>query len=241
MSKILKSRIFLVLICAVIAAGCILAYTQSVKSEAKMAQVVRFTTVVRKGEKITNTMVETATVGGYNLSPGLAASKNDVIGKYALADFSKGDLILSSKVSDTVTDTADRLSQLDGNRLAFSVSIKDFSDGVSDKLRSGDIVSVIKSDKSGAGIPKELTYVEVLAVTNEKGVDRQTGDNSEEKDNLKTVTLLVSPDQATKLASFEDNAEIHFALVYRGDNNTAQQFLNKQSEVLKNGSDSSNG
>lgn len=239
--KILKNRVFLAAICAVLAVACIFAYSGSVKSEANMAQVARFTCNVTKGEKITDAMVETATVGGYHLSPGLAASKGAVVGKYAATDFSKGDLIMSDKLSDTIQKPDDRLSQLDGNRVAVSVSVKDFSDAVSDKLRSGDIVSIINHDKSGTAIPPELTYVEVLAVTDGKGVDKQQTDSGEEKEAVKTVTLLVTPAQAVKLTGYEDNSEIHFALVYRGDSKTAQKFLDKQSEVLKNGTGSSNG
>ena len=239
--KILKNRVFLALICAILAVSCVLAYAGSVRSEAKTEQVVRFTCNVTKGEKITDGMVETATVGGYNLSPGLVSSKSAVVGKFADADFSKGDLIMASKVSGTVRNLSGRLSQLDGNRAAFSVTVKDFSDAVSDKLRAGDIVSVIKNDKTGAAIPPELTYVEVMAVTDSKGVDKQQTDSGEEKETVKTVTLLVTPAQAVQLAGYEDNGEIHFALVYRGDSKTAQRFLDKQSEVFKSGTGSSNG
>ena len=239
--KILKNRVFLALICAVLAVACVLAYAGSVKSEANVSQVVRFTCDVTKGQKITDLMIETATVGGYHLSPGLATSKNAVVGKYAAADFSKGDLIMTNKVSSSLPTPTDRLSQLDGNRVAFSVSVKDFSNAVSDKLRSGDIVSVIKNDKTGTAIPPELTYVEVLTVTDSKGVDKQKSDTREEKDTVKTVTLLVTPAQAVQLTGYEDNGEIHFALVYRGDTQTAKKFLDKQSEVLNSGTtDSSN-
>lgn len=233
--KILKNRMFLTLICGVFAVLCILAYAGSVKSEAKTVQVVRFTCAVAKGDKITDSMVQTVTVGSYNLSSNLVTSKKAVVGKYAGADFSKGDLILSSKITDNITNAPDQLSMLDGTRAAFSVTVKDFSDAVSDKLRGGDIVSVIKSDKSGAAIPPELTYVEVLTVTDSKGTDRKKADTGEEKDTVKTVTLLVTPAQAVQLTGYEDTGEIHFALVYRGDTQTAKKFLDKQSEVLNNG------
>ncbi|WBY64711.1 Flp pilus assembly protein CpaB [Thermocaproicibacter melissae] len=239
--KIVKNRIFLALICGVFAVLCVFAYTTTIKSEAKTVQVVKFTCAVSKGEKIADNMVQNVTVGAYNLSPGIITSKDDVVGKYADADFAKGDLILSNKITDSISTAPDRLSMLDGTRVAYSVTIKDFSDALSDKLRSGDIVSVIKSDKSGAAIPPELTYVEVLTVTDSKGVDRDQTDTEEEKDTLKTVTLLVTPSQAVQLTEYEDSGEIHFALVYRGDSKTAQKFLDKQSEVLNDGAaDSSN-
>ncbi len=242
MTKIFKNRIFIVVICAIIALVCIMVYASTVKSEAKKVTVVRVISSIAKGDQITKDMVDTITVGGYNLEPGVIKSKDDVIGKYAAADFVKGDYILPDKISNTVLNVDDKLTKLDGSKVAFSISIKDFSDALSDKLVSGDIVSVIASQKGVTAIPPQLTYVEVLAVTTGKGVDKQsTVKNKEEQDTLKTVTLLVTSEQAVQLANYEDNAEIHLALVYRGDSNNAKKFLDMQSEVLKNGkTDSSN-
>jgi pilus assembly protein CpaB len=242
MTKIFKNRIFIVIICAIIALVCIMAYASTVKSEAKKITVVRVVTPIAKGDQITKDMVETVTVGGFNLETSVIKSKDDVVGKYATADFVNGDYILTGKVSSTVPNANDKLTKLDGSRVAFSISIKDFSDALSDKLVSGDIVSVIASQKGTTAIPPQLTYVEVLAVTTGKGVDKQsTAKGKEEQDTLKTVTLLVTPEQAVQLANYDDNAEIHLALVYRGDPNNAKKFLDMQSEVLKNGkTDSSN-
>lgn len=242
MTKIFKNRIFIVIVCAIIALICIMAYSSSVKSEAKKVTVVRVISPIAKGDQITKEMVDTITVGGYNLESSVVKSKDDVVGKYAATDFSKGDYILSSKISNTVMNSNDKLTKLDGTRVALSISIKDFSDALSDKLISGDIVSVIASQKGTTAIPPQLTYVEVLAVTTGKGVDKQsTTKGKEEQETLKTVTLLVTSEQAVQLANYEDNAEIHLALVYRGDQTDAKKFLDMQSEVLKNGkTDSSN-
>lgn len=234
--KILKNRIFLALVCGILAVLCVLGYAGSVRSEAQTAQVVRFTCSAAKGDRITDDMVETVTVGAYHLASGLETSKDAVVGKYAAADFVKGDLIPAEKLTDTLENAPDALSTLDGTRLAFSVTVKEFSDGLSDKLRGGDIVSVIAAGENGSAvIPPELTYVEVLAVTDGTGVDKQKSDTGEEKETVKTVTLLATPAQAVKLAGYEDSAEIHFALVYRGDSETAQKFLDKESEVLNSG------
>ena len=242
LNKVFKNRVFIVFLCSVIAIGCVYLYARSVKSEAEQTTVVRVVSNISKGDTITDKVIETVTVGGYNLAPNVIKSKDDVVGKYATADFQKGDYILSSKVSTESPSTADRLTQLDGNKVAFSITVKDFSDGLSNKLLTGDIVSVIVTEKEKTILPAELTYVEVLAATTSKGTDKTEQSTGEENsDSVKTVTLLVTPAQALQLAGYEDNAEIHLALVYRGDEQTAQKFITKQSEVFNNGkSDSGN-
>ena len=50
-----------------------------------------------------------------------------------------------------------------------------------------------------------------------------------------TITVLVSPAQAVELAQYESEASMHAALVYRGDAQTAQTYLDKQEERLNHG------
>lgn len=60
-----------------------------------------------------------------------------------------------------------------------SITINTFAEGLSGKLKSGDIVSVIAPDYLGSGetiIPVELKYVEVIAVTAKSGYDANTGE-----------------------------------------------------------------
>jgi pilus assembly protein CpaB len=47
--------------------------------------------------------------------------------------------------------------------------------------------------------------------------------------------LLANEEQSTLLAGFEANSVIHIVLVYRGDAETAQQFLTAQEKTLKSG------
>lgn len=50
-----------------------------------------------------------------------------------------------------------------------------------------------------------------------------------------TVTLLVNEVQARLLANREINGKVHLALVYRGEEAKARQFLDAQDKVLKGG------
>ena len=58
-----------------------------------------------------------------------------------------------------------------------SITIKSFATGLSGKLQSGDIVSVVAPDFKKQGqtvIPPELKYVEVIGVTASSGYDANT-------------------------------------------------------------------
>lgn len=232
MTKLLKNRVVLAAVSIVLALVLATMFYLSVGSTADKQEVVTITEEVPAGTQIEDSMVKITEVGGYGLAENAATDKSQVVGKYALADFAPGDLILESKVSDSILDSSDMLRSLDGSHTAISVGINDFADGLSDKLMTGDIVSCIITDDQSTFIPPELTYVQVLAVTDASGVDQQSEQKTEDSENMATVTLLATPEQAQLLAGYDENAVIHFSLVYRGDEQTAQQFLDAQSGVL---------
>ena len=47
-----------------------------------------------------------------------------------------------------------------------------------------------------------------------------------------TITVLVSVEQAKILANYEESAVMHVALVYRGDDATADKFLKAQDDYF---------
>jgi pilus assembly protein CpaB len=163
-----------------------------------------------------------------------------VLGKYALADLAPGDYILTTKLSNTPVSENAYLYNLKGDKQAISVSIKNFAGGLSGKLISGDIVSVIAPDYKKRGltvIPPELTYVEVIGVTASTGYDTDTGTQGEDEDAKQlpaTVTLLISPEQAKILAELEADGKIHLSLVYRGSKESAAKFTELQDKVIEN-------
>ena len=119
-------------------------------------------------------MVTTVEVGGYNLPANVLCEMGDVVGKYAAADFSKGDYILAGKVSDTPPSKNAYFGKLDGTNRALSVTIQSFAAGLSGKLGQGDVISLIANNVGEfreTVIPPELQYVEVLATTISDGTD----------------------------------------------------------------------
>ena len=54
----------------------------------------------------------------------------------------------------------------------------------------------------------------------------------DEKELPSTVTFLVSPEQARVLAELELDSKLHLALVYRGDADTAAEFIAAQDDLI---------
>ena len=124
------------------------------------------------------------------------------------------------------------LYNLNGEKQAISVSVKAFANGLSGKLISGDIVSVIAPDYRKQGstiIPPELQYVEVIAVTANSGYDANTGERGDEK----TEKDLVTPEQGKVLAELEAEGKLHLSLVYRGTKENARKFVEAQEIMLE--------
>lgn len=210
------------------------------KGISQKTEIVRVTKEIKTGDAITKDMVQTVEVGGYNLPQNVIRQKDTVVGSYALADMSIGDYILNTKVSKTPAAENEYLFNLDGSKQAISITIKSFANGLSGKLQSGDIVSVIAPDykKQGATlIPPELRYVEVISVTTSSGYDANTGEQKDkskedERELPSTVTLLVTPEQGNILASLEADGASHLSLVYRGTPENTKRFLDMQTKIL---------
>ena len=207
------------------------------RSASEKAEIVRVTADIKEGDEITAEMVQTVEIGAYNLPADIMTEKDEVIGKYATADLKVGDYILASKLSHEPAAENAYLYNLDGTKQAISVTIKSFATGLSGKLESGDIVSIIVADYQEMGetvIPAELQYVEVISVTASSGYDANTGEVIEDEKELpSTVTLLVTTEQAKVLAELEQESELHLALVYRGTPENATKFIEAQDALIE--------
>ena len=240
MKNLMKNRIVLGLICIILSLvscfGLTPMFNDALKSK---VSIVRVSTDIRKGDQITEKMLTTVEVGGYNLPSGVIHNVEDVVGKYANSDLYQGDYILGSKLSDTPMLKNAYLSRLNGENRAVSITIRSFAAGLSGKLEAGDIVTLIAS---GAGemretiAPAELQYVEIIAVTASSGTDQNVqaaGNDGTEQELASAITVLASPEQARLLVELEQTGGLHAALVYRGDSVQAQKFLEEQQLILK--------
>ena len=235
--KIFRNRTVIGVLCILLALIICFGVTPLFsRSASEKTEIVRVTMDIKEGDEITAEMIQTVEVGAYNLPQNLMTDKKEVVGKYATADLAAGDYILSSKLSAVPAAENAYLYNLDGKKQAISVTIKSFATGLSGKLESGDIVTVIVADYQGKGetaIPPELQYVEVISVTASSGYDANTGEVVDEKELPSTVTLLVTTEQAKVLAELEQDSELHLALVYRGTPENAAKFIAAQDALIE--------
>ncbi len=237
--SIFKNRTVIGVLCIIVALvicfGITPLFNQSISQKTEIVRVVK---AIDAGEQITEDSVQSVEVGSYNLPSDVLHDTASVVGKYAVADLAAGDYILSSKLSTEPVAENAYLYSLDGTKQAISVTIKSFATGLSGKLQSGDIVSVIVADYLESGetiVPPELQYVEIISVTASTGYDANTGEDAaeEEKDLPSTVTFLVLPEQAKVLAELEQDSKIHLALVYRGTQDAAAEFIAAQDALIE--------
>ena len=235
-----KNRAVIGVICIVLSLlicfGVTPLFNRAVSEKTEIVRVVR---EIRAGEEIGADQITTVEVGAYNLPEDVVRNTGTAVGKFASADLFPGDYILASKIAEEPAAENAYLYSLNGEKQAISVTVRSFADGLSGKLQSGDIVSVIAPDYKKQGvtvIPPELKYVEVIAVTADSGSDTNTGEQREEGEDRElpdTVTLLATPEQSLVLAELEAEGEIHLSLVYRGEQEDAQEFLAAQEKVLE--------
>ena len=230
--RFLKNRTVLGVLCIVLSLIICFAVTPLFnKAMSEKTEIVRVVKPISVGEEITSDMVKTIEVGSYNLPDDVVKHSDTVVGAFASADLAPGDYILTSKIAEEPAAENAYLYHLTGEKQAISVTVKAFANGLSGKLKSGDIVSVIAPDYRKQGktvIPAELQYVEVIAVTANSGYDANTGEELEDGADRElpgTVTLLVTPEQSMVLAELEADGKLHLSLVYRGDEKSAGQAV----------------
>ena len=233
MKSFLKNRTVIGICCIALAFVLCFGITPLInRSMGKQTEIMRATQKIKKGEEITKEKVKRIKVGAYNLPKDLV---KDPIGSYAKVDIYEDDYFLKSKISDEKTPEDAYLYDMH-ERMAVSITIKDFAAGLSGKLLKGDIVSIISGGKEkdeNTKIVPELQFVELLALTAKTGLDQEKKPDVESGEEFyATATLLVTPVQAEKLIACEQTGEIHIGLVYRGGEETKNYLLEMQDKNI---------
>ena len=233
----MKNRTVIGIVCIILAVAVTFVVSPLVnKISDQKTEVIRFTADVGHGVKITDEHIELVEISNSALPDKTIKSKDAVVGKYATADLFKGDIATESKVTDNANTANDIMASLKGDKIAMSITINSFAGGLSGKLENGDIVSIYVTNKDEVTeVPASLNYVKVITTTSSGGIDEndviQNEDGSFELPT--TITVLVTVEQAKILANYEENAVMHVALVYRGDDATSEKFLKVQDEYLE--------
>jgi len=199
-------------------------------------QVIQVKKKIEQGQAITSEDLIKIEIGSYGILDGVIEDEKQVIGKFAESAIVPNINIYPNMLSDTADSADDIFKTLNGTQQAMSVTISSFANGLSGKLQNGDIISIIAVSNNESMIPSELTYIKVVTATTSKGTDSDQLTPKEDGTNElpATVTLLVNPTQAKLLALYEQNAKIHLTLVYRGDDQNADKFLQTQNKTFAN-------
>ena len=234
----MKNRTIIGIVCIVLALILTFAIAPLVnKIDESKVDIVRMKQDVVQGHQISENDVEVVKVGGYNLPADVIRKKENVVGRFATTDLKIGDYLFPSKLTSTSDKANDVFRTLNGDKQAISITIQTFAGGLSGKLQNGDIVQLVVYRNSTAKtfIPGALTYVKVITTTTAEGADKDelmvNEDGTYELPS--TVTLLVNQAQAKLLVEYENSGRIHADLVYRGDEATAQKFLDAQDDYFK--------
>lgn len=231
----MKNRTIIGIVCIVLAVATMFGVAPLVnKMAAGKVSVVRVSADIAKGTAIKTEDVTVVEIGKAGLQDNAVTDPKAVVGKYAVCDIKSGTNMLTSYLSDKADSADDIFRTLNGTKQAVSITIDSFAGGVSGKLENGDIVSIIVTREKQTSVPAELTYVRVITTTTAAGVDKNDlkPDEDGNYELPTTVTLLVNKEQAKILANYESDGDMHFSLIFRGDEATANKYLEVQEKVF---------
>lgn len=237
--NIFRSRTVIGAVCILLAVlvcfGITPLFNEGLKAQTEAVRVKA--EVIPRGTYITADMVEVYTRGASGMEDSVATSLDEVVGRYTDVELRKNTDVNTAWLSSEPLTQYEYLTQLNGSKVAISVTIPTFAKGGSGKVEAGDIIMLFATDKDTGETtqPPELKYVEVLAATQSSGADKeyQAPVENEEEENPEetlpaTITLLVNSEQAQLLAHLEESNSLHLAFVYRGARANAEKFLAAQ-------------
>lgn len=236
----MKNRTIIGIVCMILAIAMTFAVAPLVnRLTSDTTTVVRLKQDVGRGAKITEEQVEIVKVNTDAMPQGVYVKTADVVGKYASSNLYAGDILTKVKLSGDANSAEDVFASLNGSKVAVSVTIDTFAAGLSGKLQNGDIISLIAVDKNAgtSTIPGEFKYMKVITTTTAGGIDQDSIVKNEDGsyEIPSTITVLCNTEQAKLLAKYEADITLQTALVYRGDNDTANKFLEKQDAFFAGG------
>lgn len=234
-----KKKIGLALIIVSLLVILVIAPMLNVVTASELTTCVVANGDIEKGVLISSDMLSVAEVPAASLLPIHIKEKNLAVGKYAKTDIAKDELLSTPKLTEALPFDNSYLYTLPVGKKAVSTMLPTLSSGLSSKLQSGDIISIyanLKEDSADnqAILPPELCFVKVLAVTNNQAFDLYTTPEKSELESpiADTLVLEVSDTQARVLIGLEMNAQIHAALVSRGDEALAAEYLKQQDDYF---------
>jgi len=163
---------------------------------------------IQVGTKVSDNDVRVITLPQSAVPPGAFSSTVRVLGRGAVLPISKGDFVLSSKLA-AVNAGAGLPSMIPPGMRAVSVRVNDVV-SVAGFVQPGTRVDVLATGGQGTGDRQTTTVLENVAVIAVgKNFERSTSTDAQ---TAPVITLLVSPDDAQKLALVSQEGRIQLSL-----------------------------
>jgi len=171
--------------------------------------VVVATDDIQVGVKVESHDVRVVTLPESAVPPGAFSGTSQILGRGAVLPISKGDFILPSKLA-AVNAGAGLPSMIPQGMRAVSVRVNDVV-SVAGFVQPGTRVDVLATGNQGSGNERQTTTVleNVAVIAVGKSLNRNA---SAEAQTAPVITLLVSPDDAQKLALTSQEGRIQLSL-----------------------------
>ncbi|MGD0215738.1 MAG: Flp pilus assembly protein CpaB [Terriglobales bacterium] len=161
---------------------------------------------IQVGTKLAANDVTTITIPPAAVPPGAFSVPTKVLGRGAILPISKGEFILPGKLA-AVNAGAGLPSMIPPGMRAVSVRVNDVV-SVAGFVQPGTRVDVMATGNQGSGVQTNTVLENVLVLAVGKSLDR----TSSEAQVAPVITLLVSPDDAQRLALVSQEGRIQLSL-----------------------------
>ncbi len=181
------------------------------------AEVVYAAADVKPGETLTEPMLELRKVRVEEIEEDAIRKIADAVDRAALGQIDKGDRLRQKKLAERGAGRGMAALIKTGMR-AFTIQTPSFSGSLAGFLLPGNKVDVLLTAASNAGADDEtggamtttlLQNVEILAI--HTAVNAPTG-NRINPDDARSITLMVTPDEAEKLDLGQNKGTLHVSL-----------------------------
>lgn len=238
--------LIMIALAVVCGAAAAIGVNQSVQSNKPKTDIVERKTIlvaaqrIGRGEEATATNLKEVKWPVDLIPLGTIESKNDALGRVALAAILPGEPIFSGKLTD-LSGKGFFASIIKPGMRAYTIQTRGPSSSVAGFVRPKDKVDILvnlrgtNNDQSGGGSTTTLLQsVEILAIDQILDPDVNTMQMLEmwaKGDNLASVTLEVTPEQASLLALGQAYGELSLALRNSGDEITVESIPATLSDI----------
>ncbi len=217
----MKTRTLMVIILALVCGGAAAIGIDQLRQRAVAASQVEMTTVlvaavdVPRGAMVTPDILTVHNWPKSMVQAGAIRNRDDALDRAVIVPLVRGEPILEAKLADKSAGRGLAAMIPIGMR-AFTIHTPHVAGGVGGFIQPGNRVDVLlttrtsKSDETGGGATTTLLQnVQILAV--DQSLD-PTDKNSVDPQQMKSVTLLVTPDQVAKLDLGMNEGKLHLSL-----------------------------